>query len=97
MPNLRRRCFLIVCGLVAGLQACSNATHQSVEWYQQHDNERATKLKWCTDDTARRTAIDCQNAVQAMLQNQADPAHQVHPPMNWGPPTASPPPPPTNK
>jgi hypothetical protein len=32
-----------------------------------------------------------------MLQNQADPAHQVHPPMNWGPPTASPPPPPTNK
>jgi hypothetical protein len=31
-----------------------------------------------------------------MLQNQADPAHQFHPQMNWGPSTASPPPP-TNK
>ena len=69
MPNLRWRLLLVVCGLAAGLQACSNAAHQSVAWYQQHDNERAAKLKWCADDTARRTDIDCQNAVQAMLQN----------------------------
>ncbi len=49
-------------GILAG---CSNSSHQTVEWYVEHKAEREAKLKWCNDDMARATDVDCLNATKA--------------------------------
>ncbi|PLX76767.1 MAG: hypothetical protein C0607_03650 [Azoarcus sp.] len=58
--------FVIPLVAVAGVLAgCSNSSHQSVEWYMEHQAERALKLQWCNDDMARATDVDCLNATKA--------------------------------
>lgn len=54
--------FASVLGLISG---CSGSSHQTVEWYMEHKDERAAKLSWCNNDMARAVQADCLNAAKA--------------------------------
>lgn len=35
---------------ILGLAGCSGDDHKTIEWYDQHPEARADKLKWCAVD-----------------------------------------------
>jgi hypothetical protein len=54
---------------VLGLTGCWK-DHQTVEWYDQHPEEREAKLKWCAVDATRAADADCMNATKShQVQN----------------------------
>lgn len=55
----------LICALLAitiGIAGCSREDHKTIEWYDQHPEARADKLKWCAVDATRVTDPDCMNA-----------------------------------
>ncbi len=83
---------LLAAGLPCVLSACSQPEqeHQTVGWYQDHDNERGAKLTWCAEDAARQSTVDCRNAASAMARGRRDGKH-FEPKMDWGSATPKPP------
>lgn len=44
--------------------------HKTVEWYDQHPEEREATLKWCAEDATRAADADCMNATKShQVQN----------------------------
>ena len=91
MFRITRFALLSAVGTLCVLDGCSQPEpeHQTVSWYQDHDNERGAKITWCADDASRQATVDCRNAVAAMARGRRDGKH-FEPKMDWGPTTPKP-------
>lgn len=58
--NIHRATYLSALVLVG----CSGS-EQTVDWYRQHETERAEKLAWCAQSADRGLTVDCMNAAKA--------------------------------
>lgn len=62
---MRNILYLVLIAATVNIVGCSEKPHQTISYYEQHDNERAEMLKWCNDDSSRGNEADCLNANKA--------------------------------
>ena len=87
MAIKRASALLGVTAVLIDVVACSGAEHHSVSWWQSHAEELTSKAAWCANDSARRTDVDCQNAIQALsLRALGDWKTRREAPTQFGPP-----------
>ncbi|WP_255610412.1 EexN family lipoprotein [Pantoea sp. DY-17] len=53
--------------LATMLLAGCDASAKSIDWYKEHDNERAAKFEECRKSSDPRGTEDCRNAIDATV------------------------------